>query len=116
MNPEKYTKKSLEAVQEAQNSAIRHQHSQIEPIHLLEALLTQENGLIPQILSKMTVNNSDLKQRVEKNLSTLPRLSGNPSLIASPSLHQVLVNAEDQAKHMQDEYVSVEHHMMALLE
>ena len=56
MNPEKFTQKSLEAIQEAQNVAVRNQNSSIEQVHLLSALLTQESGLIPQIFTRMTVD------------------------------------------------------------
>ena len=66
MNPEKFTQKSLEAIQEAQNVAVRNQNSSIEQVHLLSALLTQESGLIPQIFTRMTVDARDLLSRVDR--------------------------------------------------
>ena len=116
MNPEKYTQKSLEAIQDAQNVAIRNKNSQIEQAHLLSALLTQEGGLVPQIFTKMTVDPRDLLSRTNRLIENYPKVSGSSNLYASSALNQTLVNAEDQAKNMQDEYVSVEHLLMALLE
>lgn len=116
MNPEKYTQKSLEAIQDSQNVAIRNKNSQIEQAHLLSALLTQESGLVPQIFTKMTVDPRDLLSRTNRLIENYPKVSGNSSLYASTTLNQTLVNAEDQAKKMQDEYVSVEHLLMALVE
>jgi len=115
MNPEKFTQKSMEAIQEAQNAAVRCQNSQIEQAHLLSALLTQEGGLIPQIFTKMTVDTSDLLSRTEKILTGYPHVSGG-NLYLSQELNKALVAAEDQAKKMQDEYVSVEHLVLGLLE
>ena len=115
MNPEKFTQKSMEAIQEAQNAAVRCQNSQIEQAHLLSALLIQEGGLIPQIFTKMTVDTSDLLSRTEKILTGFPHVSGG-NLYLSQELNKALVAAEDQAKKMQDEYVSVEHLVLGLLE
>ena len=116
MNPEKFTQKSLEAIQEAQNVAVRNQNSSIEQVHLLSALLTQESGLIPQIFTRMTVDARDLLSRVDRVIAGLPKVSGNVQQYLSQGLNQALVDAEDQANRMQDEYVSVEHLVMALLD
>ena len=116
MNPEKFTQKSLEAIQEAQNVAVRNQNSSIEQVHLLSALLTQESGLIPQIFTRMTVDARDLLSRVDHVIAGLPKVSGNVQQYLSQALNQALVDAEDQANRMQDEYVSVEHLVMALLD
>ena len=116
MNPEKFTQKSLEAIQEAQNVAVRNQNSSIEQVHLLSALLTQESGLIPQIFTRMTVDARDLLSRVDRAIAGLPKVSGNVQQYISQALNQALVDAEDQANRMQDEYVSVEHLVMALLD
>ena len=116
MNPEKFTQKSLEAIQEAQNVAVRNQNSSIEQVHLLSALLTQESGLIPQIFTRMTVDARDLLSRVDRVIAGLPKVSGNVQQYLSQALNQALVDAEDQANRMQDEYVSVEHLVMALLD
>ncbi len=115
MNPEKYTRKSLEAVQEAQNSAIRMHHSEIRQAHLLFALLTQSEGLIPQILSGMDIEPDELRGRIERLLGTYPQVSGDVQQYVSAGLNRALTSAEDEAKKMHDEYVSVEHLMLALL-
>jgi len=115
MNAEKYTRKSLEAIQEAQNTAIRMQHSEIRQAHLLHALLSQEEGLIPQILSGMDVQPSELLSRVTRLLDSLPKVSGDVQQYVSSGLNQALTGAEDEAKRMRDEYVSVEHLMLSIL-
>ncbi len=116
MNPEKFTQKSLEALQEAQSIAIRNQNSAIEQAHLMSALLTQESGLIPQIFTKMTIDPRELLARTDQVIAGYPKVSGNVQQYLSQPLNRALVEAETQAKKMQDEYVSVEHLVMALLE
>ncbi len=116
MNPEKFTQKSLEALQEAQSIAIRNQNSAIEQAHLMSALLTQESGLIPQIFTKMTIDPRELLARTDQVIAGYPKVSGDVQQYLSQPLNRALVEAETQAKKMQDEYVSVEHLVMALLE
>ena len=116
MNPEKFTQKSLEAIQEAQSVAIRNQNGSIEQAHLMSALLTQEGGLIPQIFTKMTVDPRELLSRTDQLIARYPKVSGDASQYLSQALNRALVEAETQAKKMQDEYVSVEHLVLALLE
>ncbi len=116
MNPEKFTQKSLEALQEAQSIAIRNQNSAIEQAHLLSALLTQESGLIPQIFTKMTIDPRELLARTDQVIAGYPKVSGDVQQYLSQPFNRALVEAESQAKKMQDEYVSVEHLVMALLE
>ncbi|WP_434311594.1 ATP-dependent chaperone ClpB [Hominifimenecus sp. rT4P-3] len=116
MNPEKFTQKSLEAIQEAQSVAIRNQNGAIEQAHLMSALLNQTDGLIPQIFTKMTVDPKELLAHVDQVIARYPKVSGDVSQHLSQALNRAFVEAETQAKKMQDEYVSVEHLVLALLE
>ncbi len=120
MNAQKFTQKSLEAIQEAQNFAIENNNMQIEEEHLAEALLAQENGLIPQLFKKMEVDPQAVLQSVQNQVSKLPGVTGpgrEPGKIyVSSDVDAVLVDAEKQADRMKDDYVSVEHIMLALLD
>lgn len=120
MNGQNFTKKSIEAIQNAQQMAISYQNNQIEPLHLMYALLTQPQGLIPQILTKMNVQVEDMVQSVGEAIGKLPRVSGSgrelDKVYVSSETDKVLSESEKIAQRMQDEYVSVEHLMMGLLE
>ncbi|HEX2897471.1 MAG TPA: ATP-dependent chaperone ClpB [candidate division Zixibacteria bacterium] len=115
MNLNKFTQRSIDAVSYAQQMAQSEQHPQLLPEHLLQALLKQEDGLVPQILKKLDVDVSHLNSELETSLKMLPRQSGG-QLHASSEFTQVLTKAEDQIKQFGDEYVSVEHVLLALLE
>lgn len=119
MNAQKFTQKSLEAIQNAQNLAIQNQCSQIEEEHLLLALLEQEDSLIKELLKNIGISEkfeSDLKHEVESK----PRMTGGArtadSLYVAQDVDLVLTNSEQIANKMQDEYVSVEHIMLALFD
>ncbi|MDD3395193.1 MAG: ATP-dependent chaperone ClpB [Clostridia bacterium] len=114
MNLQKFTQKSLEAIQNAQSMAVEYGNPQIDQQHLLAALLTQEEGLIPQLLQKMDVNVNGLLQAVEAEIKKLPRASGGQTYISS-DLEKTMIAAEKLAENMKDEYVSVEHIFMAIL-
>lgn len=114
MNLQKFTQKSLEAIQNAQSSAIEYGNPQLDQQHLLAALLMQEDGLIPQLLQKMEVNVNGLTQAVENEVKRLPRVSGGQTRIAV-DLEKTLTAAEKLAENMTDEYVSVEHIFMAMV-
>lgn len=120
MNPQKYTQKSLEAIQSAQSTTIEYQNMQLEQQHLFYALLTQEDGLIPQILSQMNVNTEDLRSEVERSIGALPKVSGAgreaDKIYIASDVDMVLNSAEKTADNMHDEYVSVEHLMLSLLD
>ena len=117
MNIQKFTQKSMESIQEAQNNAIRNQNPQIEEMHLLSALLSQENGLIPQLFTKMTVDPSSVKGRADSIIASYPKVSGDTgNVYVSQALNRALTEAETQAKKMQDDYVSVEHLMLSMME
>ncbi len=115
MNFNSYTQKSIEAVQLSQNLARSRNHQQLEQSHLLYALLTQENGLTPQLLKKMGIVVESLTAATEQELSRLPSVSGG-QLYMSPALDETFSAAENQATAMHDEYVSVEHLFLGLLQ
>ncbi|MEG2233512.1 MAG: ATP-dependent chaperone ClpB, partial [Oscillospiraceae bacterium] len=119
MNSQKYTQKSLEAIQDAQNTAIEFGNQMLEQQHLLLALLTQENGLIPQLLVKMGVNDDAVETEVRRMLGELPRVSGAAreadKIYVSADVDRMLVEAEKTAERMHDDYVSVEHLFLAML-
>ena len=120
MNAQKFTQRSLEAIQEAQSLAIRGQQMQIEPAHLLLALLQQQQGLIPQLLGKLGVSVDGLTEATRRAVEALPQVSGpgrEPDKIyVSGATDRTLAAAEETATNMKDEYVSVEHLFLALLE
>ena len=119
MHFDHYTQKSLEAVQSAQDLAISQHHQQLEQVHLLLALLRQENGLIPQLLRKMEVTVESLDAAAAQLLRKIPSVTGSREadrFYISTDTDAALRAAEDQANVMADEYVSVEHLFMGLLE
>ena len=120
MNAQKFTQKSLEAIQSAQQLTIERQNMQLEEEHLFYALLTQEDGLIPQLLLKMNCNIQSLTKEAEKLLDKFPHVSGPGreagKIYVSADVDQVLNAAEKTADNMKDDYVSVEHLFLALLE
>ncbi|WOC33386.1 MULTISPECIES: ATP-dependent chaperone ClpB [Caproicibacterium] len=119
MNAQNFTQKSLDAVQRAQSLALSHDNMQIEQAHLLSALLTQENGLIPQLLKKLNVDAQAFLNAVDGAIEKIPGVSGpgrEPGQIyISHDVDTALTEAESAAKRMSDEYVSVEHLFIGLL-
>ena len=113
MNAQKLTQKSIEAINAAQSAASENQNPQVTQQHLLYAFLSDENGLISQILKKLT--NADVKAAALNEINKLPRVSGG-QLYISPELEASFNIAEKQAEKMKDEYVSVEHLFIGLLE
>ncbi len=120
MNPNKYTQKSLEAVQTAQDLSISYQNNCVEQSHLLYALLEDEGGLASQIITKMSIDASAVKTAVLRFIEGLPRVTGSGreagKIYVSPDLDKAFSEAEKQAERMKDEYVSVEHLLLALAE
>ena len=117
MNFDIYTKKSLEAVQSAQNLALRNNHQQLEQVHILLALLQQSEGLAPQLLKKMGVSPESLEAAATQELRKLPVVTGSREadrFYISREVDDTFATAEDTAKAMHDEYVSVEHLLLAL--
>ena len=120
MDINKLTQKSREAVQDAQALTIEYGNTQIEQAHLLYALLAQENGLIPQMLTKMEIDPEAVKADAQQAVSRLPKVSGpgrEPDKVyISQDVDRALNAAQNQADHMTDEYISVEHLMLGLME
>lgn len=120
MNMNRLTQKSQEAVFEAQNIAIRHGHQEVGVEHLALALLTQENGLIPKLLARMNLPLENLKNLLEQELSKRPRISGAGQeagkIYVSQQLSQLLTEAESCADKLKDDYVSVEHLFLSILD
>src|SRR4051812_5245424 len=115
MDPNRFTEKTREAILSAQKLAARQGQQQVDVEHLLAALLQQENGLAPAILSKAQVDVEGLRRRAEQEVSRLPRVSGAGGETFSPRLGRVLNQAEDEAKTFKDDFVSVEHVLLALI-
>ena len=119
MNIQKFTQKSVEAIQNAQNIAIENQNAQIEEEHLLCALLEQENSLIKELLKKMGTSENfeeSLKNEISKKSKILGGTSSSGNIYVSRDVDLILNDAEKQANKMQDEYVSVEHIMLAIFD
>ena len=119
MTLQNFTQKSQEAIQDAQNLAIRNNHQQLEQIHLLAALLEQDGGLIPQLLKKMDVTVESLSAAAMAEVRKLPGVTGAreaDKIYISNGLNQTLVAAQDTAQRMKDDFVSVEHLFLALLD
>lgn len=115
MNINKFTQKSLAAVQGCEKLAYEYGNQQMEQEHLLVSLLTLEDSLILKLIAKMEIQPELFRGEAEKLLEKLPKVSGGGQLYVSNDLNKVLVNAEDEAKAMGDEYVSVEHLFLAMV-
>ena len=114
MNIQKFTQKSMEAVQDCEKLAYEYGNQEIEQEHLLVALLQQEDGLIPQMIEKMEIQLEHFKENATRRLEARTKVSGGQVFVGK-DLNQVLIHAEDEAKAMGDEYVSVEHLFLALI-
>ena len=114
-NMNKLTEKAQEAVVAAQELAQNNQNGQIEPEHLMMALLTQSNGVVPQVISVLGANVENLSQQFGGELNRLPKISGATTQVsASQRLMRVLENSTQQASNLHDDYVSTEHLLLAL--
>src|SRR3974377_1932227 len=113
MDLNKFTEKSQAALTEAQAIGTRHQHQAVDVEHLALALLEQEGGLVPRLLEKAGVSPDLLRTRVQEALDHIPRISGDTvtgqGLYVTQRLNKLLVTAQDEAKKLKDDYVSVEH-------
>ena len=119
MNFNNYTQKSLEAVQSARDLAVQNNHQQMEQVHLLLALLRQDGGLIPQLLRKMDVTVESLEAAAAAELRKIPAVTGSRDadrFYITADVDAAFQKAEEEAKTMKDEYVSVEHLFLGLLE
>ena len=119
MNIQKFTQKSIEAIQNAQTISIENQNAQIEQEHLLLSLLEQENSLIKELIKKIG-DEEAIEHEVRKIVSNKPKMTGgarpNDGIYVSQDVDKILANAETTAKKMKDEYVSVEHIMLSIFD
>ncbi|MBN2808359.1 MAG: ATP-dependent chaperone ClpB [Deltaproteobacteria bacterium] len=117
MDTSRFTQKTQEAVAAAQDQALRRHHQQIEAEHLALALIQQQDGLVPRLLEKIGIVPAAVEKALEEQLSKIPAVtgSGGGQLYMSSRLGRFFVKAQDEAKHFKDEYVSVEHLLLALV-
>ena len=115
MNINKFTQKSMEAVQNCEKYAYEYGNQQIEQEHLFYSLLTLDDSLILKLLTKMGISKEMIVNEAEQKLAGLPKVSGSSQVYISNDLNKVLIHAEDESKGMGDEYVSVEHIFLALM-
>lgn len=120
MNIDKLTIKVQEAINESQLIAVRHNHQEIDVIHLFAALLSEDDGLIPNIFGKMGANVREIKNETDKELDKMPKVLGegaeSASVYATRRFNEVFTKAEDEAKRFKDTYISVEHVMLAIMD
>ncbi len=115
MNFDKYTQKAQEAVSQSQQVTLEFGHQSVEPAHLLLALLRQQDGIVPALVTRISGSVAGLLDAVQKDLGSRPRVSGSSTnLMLARTTADVFTNAEKIAKGMQDEYVSTEHLLLAL--
>lgn len=114
MNIQKFTQKSIEAINDCEKLAYEYGNQEIEQEHLLVALLQQPDGLIPKMIEKMEINLEHFTENAKKKLAARTKVSGG-QIFVGQDLNKVLIHAEDEAKQMGDEYVSVEHLFLTLL-
>ena len=114
MNIQKFTQKSMQAVNDLQKIAYDYGNQEIEEEHLLLALLNQEDSLILKLVQKMDIRTREFRESLERQLNARPKVSGGQQFVGQ-YLNKALVSAEDEAKQMGDEYVSVEHLMLSML-
>jgi ATP-dependent Clp protease ATP-binding subunit ClpB len=119
MDPNKLTQKTQEALHDAQTKALRFGHTEIDVEHLLLALIDQPEGLAPRLLTRLDANVKPIREALERQLQSRPRVSGPGAapgqVYVSRTLGQVLDSAEQEAQRLKDEYVSVEHVLLAIL-
>ncbi len=117
MDMNKLTQKAQQSVQAAREVSVRFGHQEVDVEHLLLALLLQEDGLVPQILKKAGAAVADVQARVEQELASRPHVSGDTEMgkiYVTQAFSELMVRAEDHAKRLTDEYVSVEHFLLAM--
>jgi len=111
---EKMTLKAQEALQQANDVAARHENQQLEPIHLLAALVAQTDGVVPPLLARLGIRSEALAQEIEREIGRLPKVQGFAQQHLGKALNSVLERAFDEAERFKDEYVSTEHLFLAL--
>jgi ATP-dependent Clp protease ATP-binding subunit ClpB len=120
MDFNRLTQKSQEAFHEAQTTAVRFGHNELDVEHLLQALLDQQQGLIPRLFRKMDVPIDTFRSQLEQELNRRPKVTGSGvepgQVYVTQRLNQILVKSEDEAKRLKDDYISVEHFLLAIVE
>ena len=120
MDINRFTQKAQEAIGSAQTRAVRYGHQQVDVEHVLAALLEQDGGLATSIFNRTEINTESLKRRVEQELERIPKVSGSSGapdqVYVTGRLNQLLVKAEDEAKKLKDEYISIEHLLLPMSE
>src|SRR5450759_4438802 len=120
MNISRFTEKSQDALHQAQSMATRRRHQGVDVEHLLLAMLEQTDGLAPAILEAAGANVGALKQRISQELDRLPQVSGPTGapeqIYVTPQLNRTLTRAEEEAATLKDEYVSLEHLLLAIID
>ncbi len=116
MNFDKFTQKSLECINDCQSLAVSNGNQEIVPEHILAELLSDEDGLIYQTLNDLKIDTKNLRQELLSYIGTLPKISPVAQVYLSSEANLILTNAEQIAKNMQDEYISVEHIMLAIFD
>src|SRR5213596_2417601 len=118
MDINRFTQKAQEAISSAQTKAARYSHQQVDVEHLLASLLEQEGGLATSIFNKAEINTDGLKRRVEQELERMPKVSGSAGapdqIYITARLNRLLAQSEDEAKQLKDEYISIEHLLLAM--
>ena len=114
MNIDKFTKNSMQAVQDCEKLAIEYGNQEIEEEHLLNALINLDNSLILKLIEKMEINTEHFLDRAKTALEKRVKVSGG-QMVMGPDLNKVLITADDEAKAMGDSYVSVEHLFLAMI-
>ena len=115
MNIDRFTKKSMEAIQNVEKTAMNNGNAEFKQVHLLKALIDIEDSLIKNLLDKMGVNIAALSNTVNAEIDRLPKVQGSVQYHYSNELNQVMINSDDVAKGMKDEYVSVEHLFICMM-
>ncbi len=119
MDPNRLTEKTREAISNAQSIAVRHNNQQVDAEHLFLALLDQPDGLVPRVFEKMGAPVNDIRQQVLRHIENLPKVTGSGAdsgqIYATARFNRILVQAEEEAKRLKDEYVSVEHVLFGIL-
>ena len=116
MNFDKFTQKSLECINDCQSLAVSNGNQEIVPEHILAELLSDEDGLIYQTLNDLKIDTKNLRQELLSYIGSLPKISPVTQVYLSGEANLILTNAEQIAKNMQDEYISVEHIMLAIFD
>src|SRR6516164_8511491 len=120
MDINRFTEKLQESIRSAQSKAGRYSHQQLDVEHLLLSLLEQEGGLAVSILNRAGVDVNAIRTALEQELDRLPKVSGPAGppdqIYVTPRLNRLLDRAEDEAKQLKDEYISIEHVLLAALD